>query len=123
MFLINAVASFITAFTSTVFLPLRIHFRFLPLTLLGLFLLGRWGKHRAAIALARSGIAVFYGWWNPPYLALLIVSIVLNFLLGGWLVKSSQGESGPRRLFLAIGIAANLGSIGYFKYANFLSTI
>ena len=94
-------------------------FAFLPLTLLGLILLGHWGKHRAAIVLARSGIAAFYGWWNPPYLALFIVSIVLNLLLGGWLVKSLQGESGPRRLFLAIGIAANLGSIGYFKYANF----
>ena len=94
-------------------------FAFLPLTLLGLILLGHWGKHRAAIALARSGIAAFYGWWNPPYLALFIVSIVLNLLLGRWLVKSLQGEPGQRRLFLAIDIAANLGIIGSFKYANF----
>ena len=86
---------------------------------MGLILLGHWGKYRAAIALARSGIAAFYGWWNPPYLALFIVSIVLNLLLGGWLVKSLQGEPGQRRLFLAIDIAANLGIIGSFKYANF----
>lgn len=94
-------------------------FAFLPLTLLGFFLLGRWGKQRAAIAWLVLASLFFYGWWNPPYLVLLILSIVLNFLLGGWLVKSSQGGLGPRRLFLAVGIAANIGSIGYFKYANF----
>lgn len=94
-------------------------FAFLPLTLLVFFLLGRYEKPRVAIAWLVVASLFFYGWWNPPFLLLLALSIVFNFALGGWFQRA-QGTS--RRLRVAalfLGIALNLGSIAYFKYANF----
>ena len=68
--------------------------------------------------LARSWLVAcslyFYGSWKPEYLALILVSIAFNFSLGAWI----QRQDNPRPL-LTFGIVANLGLLGYFKYANF----
>ncbi len=59
---------------------------------------------------------VFYGWWNPVYLALIVASVAANFTLGRWL----ETASGRRRsALLTLGVGLNLGTLGYFKYANF----
>ena len=34
---------------------------------------------------------VFYGWWNPAYIALLAVSIVFNYGMGIAIVSTNQG--------------------------------
>lgn len=88
-------------------------FVFLPLTLTGFHLLGRYGKQRTAMAFLVAMSLLFYGWWNPAYLTLILVSIVANFTLGYSLTRT------PRRIVLFAGVAFNLGLIGYFKYANF----
>jgi D-alanyl-lipoteichoic acid acyltransferase DltB (MBOAT superfamily) len=56
---------------------------------------------------------VFYALWDPRYLALLVPSLVVNYLLGEVIARTRS------RGWLIIGIAANLGVIGWFKYANF----
>lgn len=86
----------------------------------------------AATCISRSGaIAVlilaslfFYGWWNPPFLILLVVSVVGNFALGSAL-RSLAGDSRHlvARVLLIAGIVGNLSAIGYFKYAGFLADI
>ncbi len=88
-------------------------FIFLPLTLLGFFALGRRGHRELAIAWLVLASLFFYGWWNPVYLLLLLASIVVNYSLGRSL---SHRSSKP---LLGLGIAFNLGLLGYFKYANF----
>lgn len=60
--------------------------------------------------------AVFYGWWSVKYLALLIVSLSLNYVAGTRLLRNRS------RAMLGLGIAANLAVLGYFKYANFFLT-
>ena len=94
-------------------------FAFLPVTLVGFFLLGRWGWRDAAIAWLVAASLFFYGWWNPPYLLLLLGSILFNFCLGGWLSGTREKGAPYRRPTLVGGILVNLVSIGYFKYANF----
>ena len=56
----------------------------------------------------------FYGWWNPKYLGLLLVSVLWNYIAG---VNLSNRAN---KTILFIGIAGNLALLGYFKYANFL---
>ncbi len=70
----------------------------------------------------------FYGYWEPRYLVLIIVSILVNFAIGTALHRSkmvlisASGASRSRRrmLKLLLGIVFNLVLLGYFKYADFL---
>ena len=57
---------------------------------------------------------LFYGWWNPTYLALLIASILFNYGLGLYLTRYS------RRTALVFGIVANLSLLAYYKYTVFI---
>ena len=91
-------------------------FLFLPLTLAGFFGLGRLGQNRAALAWLLGCSAFYYGWWNPPYVALIGVSILFNYGIGRYL-SSPRGTQ--RKPALLLGLAANLGLLAYYKYANF----
>ncbi len=66
----------------------------------------------------------FYSWWNVAYLPLILVSMLFNYVLGNNLnQKSVEREELKSRVssktLLTIGIVANLGLLGYFKYADF----
>jgi alginate O-acetyltransferase complex protein AlgI len=92
-------------------------FVFLPITVTGFFLLGRVASRRVTLAWLVGCSLVYYGWWNANYLALLGFSVLFNFSVGRCL-SSGMARDARRRLLL-VGIAVNLGLIGYFKYANF----
>ncbi len=58
----------------------------------------------------------FYGWWNPAYVLLIVISVVANFGLAQAIIGS---EFRVGRLLLLAGVAANLLILAYFKYAGF----
>ncbi len=91
-------------------------FVFLPLVFAG-FLVLRSANRNPLPWLALCSL-VFYGWWEPRYLALILGSAVFNFGAGQWLA----GAAGPgsRRAILFLGVAGNLLLLGYFKYAAML---
>ena len=91
-------------------------FLFLPLTLLGYFLLARVRIGLAAAWLALASL-FFYGYWDFHYVPLLIGSITFNFVIGGR-INAASGTRLARRL-LVVGVAVNLALLGYFKYADF----
>jgi len=91
-------------------------FFFLPVVLLGFHLIGSRGRHRIAIAWLVGASLFFYGWWNPAYLGLILGSMLFNYALGVAIVSQANKQA---KLLLVSGIAANLGLLGYFKYANF----
>jgi len=92
-------------------------FYYLPLTLFGFFVIGSRRPRAAALWLFCASL-VFYGWWNPRYVGLLLVSIGFNFLVGRALALRATLAL-PRRGLLAAGIAVDLLLLGYYKYANF----
>jgi alginate O-acetyltransferase complex protein AlgI len=95
-------------------------FAFLPVVLVGFFALARF-SHRLAAGWLTLASLVYYGWWDPRYVALLLASIGVNYALGTRIARmheSGQGARGKRLLLVAI--AANLGLLGYYKYTNFL---
>ncbi|WP_218069944.1 MBOAT family O-acyltransferase [Desulfoplanes formicivorans] len=57
----------------------------------------------------------FYSYWNPPFVLLILFSIVFNYSWG----RLVQHANISTIFFLAAGIAVNLILIGYFKYSNF----
>ena len=93
-------------------------FLFLPVTLITFFALGKLKFYRGAIVTLTSASLFFYGWWNPPYLGLLLFSIGFNYCLGSLLSKRVSHPI-SRKLLLWSGVGVNLLLIGYFKYANF----
>lgn len=99
-------------FNSYVFL-----FIFLPVTWI-LFRLAC-AKRILDVALALLMVAslVFYSYWNPPFVFLILFSILFNYSWGR-LIERASGRL--RKLWLFSGVGVNLLLIAYFKYANFM---
>lgn len=60
---------------------------------------------------------LFYGWWDWRFLLLIIFSSGLDFVVGRKI--ESADYQVVRRRWLWLSIAANIGLLGFFKYANF----
>src|SRR5438309_9852316 len=61
---------------------------------------------------------VFYMWWDPRFIVLILTSTVVDYFLGIWL----EVTSGPRKkVLLAISLIVNLGLLGFFKYYDFFA--
>jgi D-alanyl-lipoteichoic acid acyltransferase DltB (MBOAT superfamily) len=86
---------------------------FLPVALLGFWGMGRFGR-RAALGWILAFSLMFYAWWKPVMLWLLLASILVNFGVGRRILAS-----GHARGWLAGGLLFNLGLLGFFKYAAF----
>ena len=98
-------------FNSSVFL-----YAFLPISILGYYLLAQRGGVASAKVWLCAASFVFYGWWNPIFLLLLVGSIAFNYTVSLFLTDSDQGAGQKQTLLLAAGIAANLLLLFYFKY-------
>ncbi len=97
-----------------IFSSVEFLFAFLPVTFAGFFILASFGtSHRLAVLWLTFASLVFYMWWNPWYVILLLGSVGGNFALG-WIMARH-----PSKVLLACGVAANLGLLGYYKYTNF----
>ncbi len=92
-------------------------FAFLPVALCGFFLIARLSRPAAAGWLTAASL-FFYGWRDPRFVSLLIVSIGLNFACGTMLA-ARVGQPSARRVLVA-GLTANLLMLGVFKYADFV---
>ncbi|HTE40347.1 MAG TPA: MBOAT family protein [Steroidobacteraceae bacterium] len=94
-------------------------FVFLPLSFAVFFLLGRFSTYWAAASLFVASV-VFYSVSSLPFTALLLVSIALNFWIGGRINAASSPSAA--RMWLTIGIVADMLALAYFKYAGFLAS-
>ena len=94
-------------------------FAFLPLTLAGFFILGRYKPLLAAAWLTAASL-VFYGWWNPVYVWLLAPSVCFNYACGMTIVRAGlRGDRRMQKRMLIFAVTANIAVLGYYKYANF----
>ena len=91
-------------------------FGFLPLVFLGFLLLARTGVPTLVQAWLVICSLFFYGWWNYKYLALILISILFNYIAG---LLISHSKKHTRGTWLTLGVCFNLGLLGYFKYADF----
>jgi len=91
-------------------------FFFLPVAFAGYFLLN--GKHLTKLSRLWlvSCSLFFYGWWDPGYLPLILLSIVANFALGTVIGIATE----HKRKLLATGICLNVALLCYYKYTGFI---
>ncbi|MBL9076569.1 MAG: MBOAT family protein [Planctomycetes bacterium] len=95
-----------------VFASFAFLFWFLPLFLLAYAVVPRRARNLALVL----GSLVFYGWWRPHYVLLMLVSVAID-----WAAARAMGEVGSgrrRKAWLLVSLAANLGMLAWFKYAN-----
>jgi len=96
---------------------------YLPIVFLGYYLMGRRSPIWAAAWLFLASV-VFYGYWMPEFIFLLIGSILCNYWVGSNIGKLDPlyGTQSQRRLakyWLIAGISVDLAVLAYFKYAGF----
>ncbi len=96
-------------FTTHIFL-----FYFLPFVLLLYYLLPK-GRNFFLLCVSY----VFYGWHQPWFVLLMLLTTWINFLCGQVIARPGSTES-SRRIALTISVLASLSLLGFFKYFVFL---
>ncbi|MCO5267622.1 MAG: hypothetical protein M9897_01860 [Brumimicrobium sp.] len=77
---------------------------------------------------------VFYGWWDWRFLSLIIISSLLDFLIGKYIHQLNLKEEIPesdevvlgeikrkKKIWLWVSVAVNIAFLGFFKYFNFFA--
>lgn len=101
---------FSTLFFTYVFLPLLLLFYWLP------------AKSKPSLQLWVLTVfsLFFYAFGEPVYVFLMIALVGVNYLFGILCAGDGMSEPGTKKkLLLALDIAINLGTLGFFKYLNF----
>ncbi|SDH57773.1 alginate O-acetyltransferase complex protein AlgI [Pseudobutyrivibrio sp. 49] len=115
-------------------------FLFLPICIIGYFLINKTGKYRLGHAFLLGMSLWFYGYFNPAYLLIIIASVCINYTFYTLmkrmqkqtmleavtendelqnLASASIGRLKKCKPVMFLAVAVNLGIIGYFKYMDF----
>lgn len=89
---------------------------FLPIVFALYWLLAN-QKIRYQNALLLSASYVFYGWWDYRFLSLIMLSTLVDYIVG--LKIHSTEVHATKKNWLYVSLAVNLGMLGLFKYYNF----
>lgn len=98
-------------FSSLIFL-----FVFLPVVLAVYYILPK--SFRNAFLLLAN--LVFYGWGEPVFILIMLVSIVTNYIFG-LLIEKHRDNKKRAKTFLVLSLIISLGLLGVFKYTGFIS--
>lgn len=95
------------------FSSLTFIYQFLPLVLLLYFIIPF--RYKNLLLLLAS--LLFYGWSEPIYVLLMLLSILIGYLSG---IAIEQAKNTKKaKLFLILAILFDLGMLGIFKYTDF----
>lgn len=72
-------------------------------------------RHQNILLLLASYI--FYGWWDYRFLSLIILSTLVDYLVG--LQIQGTKKASRKKVLLGISMAFNIGLLAFFKYFNF----
>lgn len=91
-------------------------FLFLPISLVGYYILNYIGQYRISNIFLIVMSLWFYGYFNKSYLLIICGSIIINYLISKGMEWT---EEKVRIILLICGICANIIVIFYFKYYDF----
>ncbi len=104
-----------------IFSSYKFLFVFLPIVLLGYFILIKLKKQ--TISKVWLALASFYFYWqgSMSFFPFFVFSVLFNYLIGTSM-KRIQGKNSVlfKRILLAVGLTENILLLGYFKYTDFL---
>jgi alginate O-acetyltransferase complex protein AlgI len=120
---LNPSATLKMVFTTHIFV-----FYFLPVVLLVYYALplavNRFGGRADTLSRCRNlwlltMSYVFYGWWNPWFILLMLCVSVANYGCGRAICRPGATPR-QRRFWLTVAVVASLSTLGFFKYFVFL---
>lgn len=110
---------------------------FLPLCLLGYFVVNWLRYYRLGLIFLLGMSLWFYGYFNSNYLFIICSSVIVNYIVyyllqkialkdrggayagkAGDEVQGNNGETKRKIIFIG-GLVFNIGLLGYFKYTDF----
>ena len=100
-----------------VFSSLLFLFAYLPLTLLCYYFVPR--RWRNVVLFLFS--LIFYGWGEPIYVILMVLSITTAYFFGFWIEKYRESDPQKARTAMIVSVAVNLSFLFFFKYYNFFA--
>jgi len=92
---------------------------FLPITLIGYFLLNKFKLTELAKGWLVLASLYFYSYWKLDYLPIILTSMIFNYSVGSTLVQRIKLNINRKAVFV-LGIIGNVLLLGYFKYFDFL---
>ena len=90
---------------------------FLPISLITFYVLGRYNNPKRSVIGLFVLSMVFYAYNKPVYLLILLFSLIVNWGIYSWL---NATQDNYRKMILMLGVAINIGLLGYFKYVDFI---
>ncbi|MEN8220292.1 MAG: MBOAT family O-acyltransferase [Pseudomonadota bacterium] len=96
-------------------------FAFLPIVLIGYFLLNHARLILAGKVWLVCASLFFYSWWNIVYLPILVSSILFNYIIANKILEYDKQHKNiiAKKLIFIVGIVFNIGLLAYFKYMDF----
>ena len=91
---------------------------FLPVVLVGYYLLNHFKLYRMSSIFLLGMSLWFYAYFNIIYLAIIVASIVINFLFYK-IFTTTRLSKWINKILLIIAISLNVGALFYFKYWDF----
>lgn len=101
-------------FNSTCFI-----YAFLPTVVIIYFILNHFGLNIFSKLFLISSSLYFYAYFKITYLPLIIGSVLFNYAVSVSLHRIAAAPLWQRRVLLGVGLAGNLGVLGYYKYYDF----
>ncbi|MBQ2687893.1 MAG: MBOAT family protein [Clostridia bacterium] len=95
-----------------VFSSLTFWFIYLPLVLVLYYVTPKKARN---IVLFLVSLA-FYGWGEPVYISLMLITILINYI-AGYLISKSQSK---KKLWLILSVVLNLSFLVFFKYSGMI---
>lgn len=102
-----------------IFSTYKFIFLFLPVTFCGYFLLNHFRYYSIAKIWLVLASLYFYGQGSPDFFPFFLGSVVGNYVVGTCLVNMDGEQKLQRKLLLFLGVMANVGLLGYYKYTDF----
>lgn len=89
-------------------------FYFLPITILIYYLVPMKAKNGVLLLFS----LFFYGFGEPVYILIMILSILIDYF-NGLLIEKYRNRKMLPKVFLTVSVFANLGLLAFFKYGDF----
>lgn len=90
---------------------------FLPVTLLLYYITPK--RYRNFVLLGMN--MIFYGWGEPVFILVMLLSIAVNYFCALRIDKSEDTKI--RKIYILVSLVVSLGLLGVFKYTGFVSDI
>ncbi len=102
-----------------IFSTYKFIFLFLPITFFGYYFLNRFRFYSAGKIWLVVASLYFYSQGSPDFFPFFLASVVGNYLVGMKLISMQGEQKIQKKLIFIVGILANVGLLGYYKYTDF----